>query len=451
MHSFLFEGTDKAGSRVEGTVQASNAEAAVRALSAQGYRLRRIGPAPQAAPPVPAGRPPAPVPARPAPLATVGTALPAAPPAQAARLSYWRPFRTRPASHADLHFFFSQMARLLRAGVSPAHMAGSLMPGHPSARLREACRALGAGAAEGRSLASVMEGFPDVFGPEAVGAVRAGEAGGYLPDAFAMLAAQEESARSLAWKVRIPRWQVLAAATGGALAVAWTAGSRRMVADIMETVGSSPGERIGVLWAEFVRQLAGPLGWLLFGSLMAYATVALWAKHWARRPLRHRLAARLPVVSSYLRAQALMVFSEHLSRLSSAGLAPSAAWGLAASAVPNVAISDELLARGMPSESATMFELASGAAVLPPEVRQLVATGEATGTLPDAFGQAARLAASEQERAHRSVTVGWYMLALLLSAVLVAFALATFYAGWYDQIFKSALGDVFGEDAGLAP
>jgi type II secretory pathway component PulF len=444
MPTFRFEGVDADGRPVAGDIHAVSQDEAVRRLSERGVRLRTVGSAdPAAAAPLRA------VPARASLQLGAGAPAPSAPPpsmvADRRGILAFRPFRTRAASHADLGFFFGQAARLLRAGIGPAQAFAGLMPAHPSARLREAVAGVASSASSGGSLAEAMSRYPEVFGPEAVGAVHAGELGGYVPEAFQMLAEQEETARKVAWMVRLPRWQLVAAAVLAMLSVPWTWASKELVQRALNDPAASAADNLRALFAAFARHLAGPYGLAAGLAVAAYALVALWAKRPSQRHLRHSLALRLPIAGRYARESSAAVLSEHLGRLGAAGLPPATSWRAAVRAVPNLAIAQALEQAGIPSESATMSELAYRSGLLDPSVQQLVATGEMTGTLPDAMAQAGRIASANREQARTYLGFAWYGLALAACATMVLIAAASFYRTWYGTMFDTALGDVYDE------
>lgn len=436
MPTFRFQGVDASGRPVEGDLDGATQDDAVRALSQRGVRLRSLE---LAALPASAQTP--------APAAAPGARQPLSV-ADPRGVLAWRPFRTRPASHADLAFLFGQAARLLNAGISPARALHGLMPGHPSRRLRQAVDAMGAAASQGGRLSAAMARFPDVFGPEAAAAVEAGELGGYLPEAFSMLAAQEEEARKLAWKIRIPRWALVALSFGALISVSWTAASRQFIDRALNDPSATAADNLRFLFSQAFRHLFGPYGLLVLGVVAGYAALAVWAKRPGQRLLRHSLVARFPLGGRYSRESSLAVFTDHLGRLSAAGIPPATAWPVAARTCPNLACAQELLAAGMPSESATMGDLVARTGLMGPELRQLVATGEMTGTLPDAMAQASRMARANREHAQAGLGLAWYGAMLALAAAVVTLAVASFYTNWYGQMFRSTLDDVYGDSSG---
>lgn len=445
MPSFRFEATDASGRSVLGTVDAQNAEEAVRQLAGQGLRLRSVAQETMAAP---ASTIAAPAPVTPPMLAQTASA-PGVPSgglfvgklASLEWLNYSR------VSHTDLQFFFGQAGRMLRAGINPSKVFADVVPRHPSARLRGASAAMARAASAGRPISEAMSHFPEVFGPEAVGAVRCGEAGGYLPDAFDMLSRQEEEARKLATQIRWPRWEMLVLTFGSLLSLAWTAASKQFMDRALNDASASPADNMSYLFSQAFAALSGPIGIALVVFVVGYNATALWAKSHRRRLVRHSLALRLPVVGRLAASESLSVFSEHLSRLSAAGLSPSRAWEEASRACPNLAYAQAIASTHSIREGATLASLVDRSELVPHEVRQLAATGEATGSIPDAMGQAARYSGDDAQTARKVVAASWYIAALAVSAAVVVIALALFYRGWYDQMFESALGDVYGTEA----
>lgn len=453
MQSFRFEGTDSNGHLARGEVRATSADAAVRSLASQGVRLRSITPvnppvasAPLASP-APVGAPPRSNPPIASPAALV--APPGATTANLAsrKLFTFEWFNLFRVSHTDCDFFFSQAGRLLRAGINPAKVFLDLSQRHPHPQLREAAAAMAQSASAGRTVSEAMARYPKVFGPECVGAVYCGELGGYLPDAFGMLATQEEEARKLATQIRLSRWQLLVLAFLAILSLAWTAASKKFIDRAINDGSASAADNLTFLFSQAFAALAGPIGIVLGVAVVAYIVAALWGKDPRQRLLRHSLVLRIPIAKELAASESLSVFSDHLARLSAAGLSPSRAWAAASSACPNLAYALEMERAGERAEGVTLASLVDRSSLVPSEVRQLAATGEASGSIPDAMSQASRYAGENAANARKLFTLAWYGTALALSALAVVVALALFYRGWYGQMFDSVLGDVYGTEA----
>ncbi len=333
---------------------------------------------------------------------------------------------------------------MLRAGMNPSRIFTDTVSQHPSARLRESADAMGRAAGMGRPLSEAMAQFPEVFGPEAVAGVRCGELGGYLPEAFDMLSRQEEEARKLATQLRWPRWEVLVVAFGALLTLAWTAATKKFIDRALNDASASAADNLNFLFSQAFAALSGPIGIALVVLVFGYNTAALWAKSHRRRYLRHSLILRLPVASRLAASESLAAFSDHLARLSAAGVSPSRAWEEASRTCPNLAYAEAIGAVGSAREGATLASLTDQSSLVPHEIRQLATTGEATGTIPDAMGQAARYTAEDAVTSRRILASSWYIAAIAVSGVLILVALALFYRTWYTQMLESTLGDVFG-------
>ena len=164
MPRFRYKAANVAGDVLEGELEASNREAAVKRLQALGHipiRADEVAAAPQ--------------------KAQVRQPL----------------FRPRKVSRADVAFLTLELATLLDSGL-PLDKALEVLGGHTdSAPLRELLSSLQKEVRGGADLSAAMESHPGAFSPFYVNMVRAGEAGGALGAALGRLAEFMEHSREL--------------------------------------------------------------------------------------------------------------------------------------------------------------------------------------------------------------------------------------------------------------
>ncbi len=418
MPRFRWEAVDAAGAARAGELDAPTANEAVAHLASQGLSVRRLGPATSARPtPAPQAAPAV----RPAPR------IPRAPgPA----------VRTRRSKPRDLRFLFSQLGQMLGAGIAPTdsltHLTARDLPGYFQAALREGSRLT----ASGSSLADALACYPDLFPPSAVGAVRAGEAGGYLPDACRALEEQFATEHKMRRAVFLFRLVFVPGLFAMPAVLFLIAGMDRSFAEM---------SGLGGFFAGVVGAMAGSLGVTWLAGIGAYFLLAWWARGTGRRRLRHRLALALPVFGKRARAEGATTFAWHLGRLQRSGIPPYRAWGLAAAAVPNLALAEAVAAAGQGArESARVSELLAASGLLPPELVGVVQTGELTGQVADSLEQASQISSSDFTRTEAASRVSLYSLYFGLFVVLGIVGGVTFYTGYFNALYKHTVGEVEG-------
>lgn len=303
--------------------------------------------------------------------------------------------------------FYRQLGVMLKAGLpwdQALPLAGDTGGPAYARRSRAWARACTAGSALGDALAA--DGEP----PLAVALMRAGEASGRLPEVCQELAGWYEHLVAL-------RNQALGRLVYPALLL-------HVALALLALPGVIPG-RLSPWWL-----LAGPAAlWLLLGlgvlgaSLLRrgglLASLALWPG--VRFVCRPFVAANLCAV---LRAGLV------------AGLRVGTATDLAAAACGNRVVGARLAAAGRQVEAGTLPSLAAalGVAGLDAITVDLVAAGEAGGTVDAALGRAADLhreqARLRSEWAARIATGLFYGLAMLVAA----YTIVTLYAGYLGQV-----------------
>ena len=449
MPQFSYRAIDAAGQQVDGVQEAASENELILRLSSLGLRIQAMSrssnplgqgvrpivqqqPQQQARPAAPSVRP-----TISAPNARQVVQL-APSTVQLAHVSHPM-VRTKRATRMDLHFTFANIANLARAGFGAANVFSELAGRATKQYLRDVFQSLSSTSTEGMSLADAMSRYPDVFPEGTVGAVRAGETGGYLPEACERLALQFREDHRVAWKARIMRWIIISGVVAVPITMALTAGLDKVFDYYGSTANVEPSvaERIKLLSDKFWESMVGIPGVILIVFCVGYICLALWMKRTENRPLRHRLTLKIPLLKRYATNECLSALGWHLSRLSSAGIAPARAWTLATLAVPNMEFATRAAAASLnTTESTKMSELARRSGLFPPDHESLFFTGEVAGNLPQALDQSSGLANEELQHNRVFVNYAFAGVALALSAILTIIAASTFYVGYYESLFK---------------
>lgn len=452
MPLYRFQAVDAAGQPSGGTLDAPSPGHVAQTLAGRGLRVKSVSPVDAVQASLAVASPTAAAPVRRAPPQQ------AAPQRQAMRpveqsaqvqlqtVGHARPnqiFRTAQVPNSALSFVFAQMGTLWRAGVPPTIALTRLADQERRPALAQALRHMAEHTAERGSIAEAMAAFPDIFAEGTVGAMAAAEAGGYVPQAASELGERYMDAHRIGWGARIMRWEILVLGfVGIPFAMAWTMAGRALIEEMVNgTKANTIGDRLSMLFSGAFKNFF--TGWpviVLVTGLAVYWIARLWLKRTANRSLRHKLGMKLPVFGHFARQENISVFATHLERLSAAGISPRQSWELASCAVPNAEVSRRLQGALVGSTHETPFEtIVQRADIMGPEQAALVSTGTLTGTLPDAFRHIATMAAENAQAWRKGRLVALVVVASVLAGVGVAVAMATFYGGWYSQIFESAL------------
>lgn len=420
MPKFIYTALDARGQHSRGEVEAESADQAVRELSSRGLRLSSIQ-VEQGLPVASAPRPPA------------GIPPPTTPSLPAIRYT-----RTRPLRDSQAHFMFAQLAMLAKAGVNPHDALARVAAGPGPACLKSALGTIARDVAAGDSLAASMAKFPDLFEPSALGAVEAGERGGYLPEALLRLSDQYKT------KLTLKRYLWYARATAYAAIPAVPFGialgrSFEPMAQALDHPGR-PTMGLELLLESLVRSALGPLGWVTLAVLIGFVGFEWWLSQTGSRKLRHRWGASL-----FLRGRALSesvaAFLWHLGKLSAVGLSPQRSWEIAARAVPNESISQQLKRAEASGEASPLSELLGRSGLTSSMEVSTVAIAETTGSMHEALEYLSAQHRAELERADVGLKAKLGCWPTLGGLLVGAIAVLAFYLNYVPALVRGILGE----------
>jgi type IV pilus assembly protein PilC len=332
-----------------------------------------------------------------------------------------------------------QLATMVGAGLPIVHGLHLLAEQAEGATLRRTLRDLAQHVAAGSTLAETIERHPDVFPPLYPSLVRAGELGGVLDAVLHRLAAHlEQSARlrrTVLGALAYPTCVVAAAFVVSGILLMW-------VVPVFAGVFASFGAELPAP-TRVVLGLSTSLRthvWLLAAAaVVATATLILAGTTAAGRRLSDRWMLRVPVLGDLLGKAAVARAMRTLGTLVASGVAILDALDVAARTAGNQTVEDAFSrARASLARGRSLAPPLGESPAIPPMVRQMVAVGEATGTLDVML---ARIADLYDDEVH---TAASNLLALLEPALMLflGVVIGGLVVSMYLPIFR--LGAVLG-------
>ncbi|MBX3118298.1 MAG: type II secretion system F family protein [Fimbriimonadaceae bacterium] len=449
MPQFRYQATDASGRTVEGQIQAGDAAEATRMLGTRGYQVRAISDinlqqrvqTPQQPPQRPvqhAAQRMAGQAAPPIARTTTETPRPTSPPSLNAIPQRAAPVerRTRKGSEKTNFFLFSQLASFLRAGTNPADAFSNVASHCTRADYREAFTRASQAASEGRPTSDVLAEYTDLFLPHIPGLMRAGEQGGFLPEVVEAISKQSKESYQYKLVFKILHWTWISFLAGIPLGIMIVDGGLNTW-DAQSLAGgrlSGSGAMMDGQKTAFIGALP-----LLLGCLAAYLIIrALWASR-ANRRRRHRWLLKIPVIGKRATHESIAVLCWILGLLGKTGMAPRSSLEIAASAMPNLELSEQFgSVAGNISESVTLSQALHGNRSLPPEFIPMVATGEVTGDVATQLFQlseAARTGLKAEENQTKWRTGCWIAIIIaLFSTFTVWLVYGRLYGGISDSL-----------------
>ncbi|HRJ26811.1 MAG TPA: type II secretion system F family protein [Fimbriimonadaceae bacterium] len=399
----------------------------MRQLASQGLRVKTLraddvrvqSPAQAPAPPRPQPKPqPRPQPVAPRQAVPAPSPSPSPAPASTPRTAPAKPnYRHKTARHRDRWLFFSQLGKMVQAGISPHDALNRLGHQFHHSGFQQFCRLAAPVVAEGQSLSSQFERFPDLFHRGDVGMTRVGEVAGVLPEALHQIA---ERCRQAHIASRFFFWIFLFLSQAIVGVPLFLLLGRSFGALFEGIAGGFQGDYLAVFRKSIGLEMISGLGLFILVLVLTF-TVGMKVWHGYRlRRWRHRLGSWIWHTRSMARAENAESLIWSLTRLTRSGLPPSSAWSLAAESVPNEIYADRYSEVGRRlHERATLGQALGESGAVRPEFISLIQTGEFTGTVPAALDEVHGSLATERSsimtRMRVSGSISSIFLIILLS------------------------------------
>lgn len=344
------------------------------------------------------------------------------------------------ASFKDRFLAFSQIGELLRSGIGPAAAFQQLSTTLPHPGIAQAFGHVARATVEGGRISDVLDLYPGLFPPDVAGMMRAGEAGGFLPQAAMAISEQSHSAHKFRWMF----WYFIVVGINAALAIplmrAFTTAMEAYYDLVEKSGGQMSGNPVAIAFGAVGQKLLWPYGPIIVGLFVVAGILYSVLSTVRYRPLRSRLALKVPVFSKHAQTEAAAIFCWTLSNISKAGVAPVSAWWIAANAIPNIEMRDRFLRAGsMMGESSKLSDVGHANGLLPPEFYSIVRTGETTGNVGESLYRVADLSRVQNDRwktAAKATGASMGCTALLVTSGILVIMLTYF---WFVSMPKKIL------------
>lgn len=294
-------------------------------------------------------------------------------------------------SSAELANLTRQLATLLNAGLTVNDTLSALIEQADSDRDKQILAGIRGDVMAGQSLASAMSRFPRVFDELYRTLVNAGESSGRLAEVLGRLADHVDEQHALRQKLMMAL--IYPAIV---LAVSCVVVGALLVYVVPQVVGVFESSRQTLPWltrallgfSKFL-QLTG-IWWLAGGALAAWLARRALSRPLVRRRF-HRWLLALPVIGRLERARNAAQLAATLAILGGSGVPILVALEAAQGVVSNLPMRDALerAARAV-QEGASLSRALGASSLFPPVMVHLIASGEASGRLPETLASAAR-------------------------------------------------------------
>lgn len=341
--TFVWEGTNKQGTRVKGELQGATLTLAKADLRRQGINPTKVV-------------------------------------KKSAPLFGRRKKRVTPK---DIAVFSRQLSVMIAAGVPLVQSFEIVGRGHENPTMQELLLSIKNDVEGGSSLAEALEKHPLQFDELYVNLVRAGEQGGILEALMNKIAVYKEKTEAIKGKIKKALFYPTAV-----LVVAFiiTAILLIFVIPQFESLFQGFGADLPALTRMVINLSAifQKWWWLIFGGLggAIYALIEAKKRSKAMQHFFDRMLLKLPVIGAILNKGAIARFARTLSTMFAAGVPLVEAMESVAGAAGNIVYSDAILRiRDEVSTGTQLQQAMRNADLFPNMVVQMVAIGEEAGSL----------------------------------------------------------------------
>lgn len=320
--------------------------------------------------------------------------------------------------------FWRQAGQAQNAGMGLDRTLGLLAGGQHGRLSRFSHEAIPAASA-GSPLSELMRGSPSLFGPIEHGLVRAGEASGRLDTQMFRLADYFEAETRNRQAMAAPLAYVGCVALVFALVLF-------IVAVVAPAIAARDSGGTNIV-ASTLRFL---LPFVALGVILVFARLAYRGSEPLRAVL-DRAKVSIPVAGGLFRKLAIARFTRAMAELLGAGVPVGDAVELSADAAGNRHITARL--GGVPAmvrEGVPLSQALIATGQFPPQVVQMLITGEETGTADQMLAKVSEYYEGEAAAATRQlITISMVLLFLALAVAIGAFVIG-FFANLYGEVFK---------------
>ena len=395
MAAYHYKAKDKAGQRVEGTVEANDRLTAVR-------QVEKLGLVPISV--------------------TAGQAAPTPsirPKPSTARVSLFR--RKRMKTHEVLTFS-TELSDLLAAGMTLGTALTTLGARQTGSAADDIIRDLRDQIIQGTNLSDAMARHPTAFTPLYVSMIRVGEASGALSEIMTRLVEHYERIQDLKEKVVMALVYPAIVLSMGVLTMIF---SMVFVIPKFSAIFEELGSTLPLPTRMLIALSHGMLkyGWLFIGLMVVAAVLIHRAIQTPKGRRRwHILQLRTPLIRQIVTASTYAGFARTLSTLLTNGVPVLQALTIVEQTVGNVIISGEIRnARDRVTDGTSISGPLAAGKVFPPLMIDMLSIGEQTGDMAGALKHIAHRYESELSRNVKIFTTALEPILIVVVAVLVGF------------------------------
>lgn len=350
MTKFDYTAFDASGKKIDGTVEASDKEAATTIVHNQGLKPLIIKPQKQGFDP------------------------------NNIQLGF---LKSQKVKNKDLVIFTRQLATMINAGVPLVKSLATMQAQTDSAYFKTVLEEVTKDVEGGISFAEALGKHPKAFNEVYVNMISAGEAGGILDDILKRLAIQQEKEASIRKKVKSASVYPMVLMFITTLAFfALMIFVIPKIGQIIKDLGGEDAElppitqfMLGV--SDFMVSNTLIMIVMIFGAVYAFRKF-IHSKGGKRK--WHRFMLRVPVLKTVIAKVAIARFARTFASLMSSGVSVIEALEVTSKAIGNVIIAEEIIAASNEVKAGRQLsEPLSESKLFPPIVSQMLAIGEETG------------------------------------------------------------------------
>jgi general secretion pathway protein F len=345
----------------------------------------------------------------------------------------WSPwYALFPLPKSALAALFRQLASLFRAGVSAFQAISSVEDRVGSMRIRALLRKIGARVTEGQALSVSFREQEKAFGPFVPAMMEVGERTGRLDIVCDEIAEQYELEVSLARSVIVQKLYY-----GGLICLALilfpliNAWREYMLAKAKEQP-QLVSEKLAAIGYTFLLAVAAIVALLL----LLWVAKALMTIPWLAYA-RDAWRLYMPLSGGVVRRGAVARFCKTAGGMYEAGVPVAEAVEAAALAMNNRVLARRPLAQvPMLRQGGWLGQSVQTWGLFDPTMAGIIATGEQSGTLPEAFYQVAREYEQRRDSSRRVLIIGSVAVGLLAGAAVIVTVVVTFYLTYYNLMLN---------------
>ena len=382
MPVYLWKGTDRAGKKQKGEIEADNEAIARQLVTRKGVQIRGFKTKPK-------------------------------------DIGEYIHFLQPSVKERDLVIFVRQFSTMIDAGLPLVQSLDILQDQQENPTFKRVIRQVKRDVEEGSTLSDAIKKHPKVFDNLFVNLVAAGEIGGILDVILNRLAAYIEKMANLKKKVKgamtYPAIVISIAIIVVAVILVFVI---PVFAGLFREAGASlPALTVSVMsLSSFVQDY---FHWIIAGAVLFVFAIRRFRRTDRGRDITDRLLLRMPVVGILIRKVAVARFTRTLGTMLSSGVPILEGLDVVASAAGNTVIERAIRkARSAIAEGQPVAEPLQESNVFPTMVTQMIAVGEATGALDTMLAKVADFYDEE-------VNVAVDALTSLLEPMLIVFLGAT--------------------------